>query len=284
MEKISRPVSINPNAPSLVDAYGPMENKNLQIKKGLSRRTYWDRLTCKLKARVQGNVVNSPYELAPPTLADRGEAPSSFVLAVFRYFFDCEMSTKTDLSTRSRIEALLPLFRSNKKLLEELEKSRKMVSLSTVERIRAEKKKEAQGWRKPPKRLPDHQKPHPDRKRHVKKIATWINPSNPLTVSEMALRLRMSRGYVRKILTKILGVYQVKKRKVHDLTEKQKAVRYERGKKFMKKYLTRRKLKLLFTMDEMMIRTSDLRGQSNFYYNGNRVVVPENMRKIPRKN
>ena len=125
------------------------------------------------------------------------------------------MATKTDLPTRSRIEALLPLFRSNKKLLEELEKSRKMVSLSTVERIRVKKKKEAYGWRKPPKRLPDHQKPHPDRKRHVKKIANWINPSNPLTVSEMALRLRMSRGYVRKILTKILGVYQVKKRKVH---------------------------------------------------------------------
>ena len=121
-------------------------------------------------------------------------------------------------------------------------------------------------------RLPDHQKPHPERKRHVKKIANWINPSNPLTVSEMALRLGMSRGYVRKILTKILGVYQVKKRKVHDLSKKQ-AVRYERGKKFMKKYLTRRKLKLLFTMDEMMIRTSDLHGQSDFYYKGNGVVV-----------
>ena len=49
----------------------------------------------------------------------------------------------------------------------------------------------------------------------------------------------------------------------------------------MKKYLTRRKLKLLFTVDEMMIRTSDMRGQSDFYYNGNRVLVPENMRKIP---
>ena len=52
----------------------------------------------------------------------------------------------------------------------------------------------------------------------------------------------------------------------------------------MKKYLTRRKLKILFTMDETMIQTSDMRGQSNFYYNGNRVVVPESMRKIPRKN
>ena len=51
----------------------------------------------------------------------------------------------------------------------------------------------------------------------------------------------------------------------------------------MKEYMTRRKLKLLFTMDEMMIRTSDLCGHSNFYYKGNRVVVPENMRKIPRQ-
>ena len=189
-----------------------------------------------MTSRVQDNAVNSLYKLAPPTLADHGQAPFRFVLAVFRYFFDCEMPAKTDLQTRSRIEALLPPFRSNKKLLEELEKSGKTVSLSAVARVRAEKKKEAQGWRKQPKRLPDHQRPHPDRKRHVKKIANWIDPSNPLTVSEMAFRLGMSRGYVRKILTKILGVYQVKKRKVHDLTEKQKAQRYERGKKFLKKY------------------------------------------------
>ena len=32
-------------------------------------------------------------------------------------------------------------------------------------------------------------------------------------------------------------------------------------------------------MDEMMIRTSDLQGQTNFYYKGRRVIVPESMRK-----
>ena len=63
----------------------------------------------KLKARVQGNAVNSPYELALPILADRDQAPVSFVLAVLRYFFDSEMPAKIDLPTRSRIEALLPL-------------------------------------------------------------------------------------------------------------------------------------------------------------------------------
>ena len=76
----------------------------------------------------------------------------------------------------------------------------------------------------------------------------------------------------------------MKKRKVQELTDQQKAQRYEHGEKFLKKYLTRRKLKFLFTMDEMMIRTSDLQGQMNFYYKGRRVIVPESMRQLPRKN
>ena len=37
-------------------------------------------------------------------------------------------------------------------------------------------------------------------------------------------------------------------------------------------------------MDEMMIRTSDLQGQTNFYYKGRRVIVPESMHKMPCKN
>ena len=100
----------------------------------------------------------------------------------------------------------------------------------------------------------------------------------------MARRLGMSRWYVRNILRNILDIYQVKKRKVQELTDQQKAQRYEHGEKFLKKYLTRRKLKFLFTMDEMMIRTSDLQGQMNFYYKGRRVIVPESMRQLPRKN
>ena len=69
-----------------------------------------------------------------------------------------------------------------------------------------------------------------------------------------------------------------------ELTDKQKATRYERGKKIVNNYLTRRRLKLQFTVDETMIRSSDLQGQSNFYYKGCRVVVPESLRKMPRKN
>ena len=108
---------------------------------------------------------------------------------------------------------------------------------------------ESQGWKKPPRKLPKHVQSRQDRKSHIKKIAKWIDLKNPLTIFEMARRLGMSRWYARNILRNILGVYQVKKRKVQELTDKQKVQRYERGEKFLKKYLNRCKLKFLSTMD-----------------------------------
>ena len=106
--------------------------------------------------------------------------------------FSFKMSPKTDPETRSRVEALLPLFTSSKKLLENLQKSGKTVTLSTVERFRREKKMEAQGWKKTPRKLPKHLQPHQDRKSHIKKIVKWIDPKNPLTISEMARHLAIS--------------------------------------------------------------------------------------------
>ena len=148
--------------------------------------------------------------------------------------FCCKMSPKTDPETRYRVEALLRLFTSNKKLLENLQDSGKTVSLSTIERFRRKKKMEAKGWKKPPRKLPKHLQPHQDRKSHSKKIAKWIDPKNPLTISEMARRLGMSRWYVRNILRNILDICEVKKRKVQELTDQQKAQRYEHGEKFLK--------------------------------------------------
>ena len=194
------------------------------------------------------------------------------------------MPFEVNNKTKSRVEALLPLFDSNSELLKKLSKSGPTVSLSYLKRLRRLKRLEAQGPKDSPKKRPVHGNANPDRKSHVKKIARRTGPKNPLTISEMARRLEMSRWYVRNILKNTFGVHQVKKRMVQELTDKQKATRYERGKKLVKKYLTRRRLKLLFTMDETMIRSSDLQGQSNFYYKGCRVVVPESLRKMPRKN
>ena len=89
------------------------------------------------------------------------------------------MVAKIDLATRSRIKALLPVFSSNKELLENMQKSGKGVSLSSVERIRREEKQKSTGWTKPPKKLPAHMRPNSKKKRDVKAVDKLI--SSPKT-------------------------------------------------------------------------------------------------------
>ena len=80
-----------------------------------------------------------------------------------------------------------------------------------------------------------------------------------------------------------IGAKQVKKTNVHALTAKQAEQRLDRGKKFVK-FTSRRKVKFLFTMDEMMISTDDVKGKKNFYYKNHEVVIPESWRCLPRQN
>ena len=68
---------------------------------------------------------------------------------------------------------------------------------------------------------------------------------------------------MKRIFKKLGGVKRLKKRTKHYLTAKMAAQRLERGKKFLKT-LSRRKLKLIFTVDEMLISTDDIEGQTDF--------------------
>ena len=88
------------------------------------------------------------------------------------------MGKSIAIEVRAAVEAMLPLFTSNKKLLEHLISIGKSVSLATIERIRREKKLEAAGWTTPPKKNPKQCTPHPYWKQHVKKIMAWIDGLN----------------------------------------------------------------------------------------------------------
>lgn len=193
------------------------------------------------------------------------------------------MVAKIDLATRSRIKALLPVFSSNKELLENLQKSGKGVSLSSVERIRREEKQKSTGWTKPPKKLPAHMRPNSKKKRDVKAVDKLISSPNPPSQRMIAKKLGRSRRYIQRILKDDLQASQVKKRKVHALTANQAKQRYVRGKKFIK-YLSRRKLKFIFTMDEAMVPSNEIRGVTKFYYKKEGVVVPDAWKKLPRTN
>ena len=55
------------------------------------------------------------------------------------------------------------------------------------------------------------------------------------------------------------------------------------GRLFLR-YLSRRKLRLIVTMDEMRVSAEGIDGQTNFYYDGEEVVIPDVWRKLERQN
>lgn len=116
-------------------------------------------------------------------------------------------------------------------------------------------------------------------KRNVTQVRKMANQEHPPTQADMARKLDMSPRSIGRILKEKIGIKQLRKTKVHGLTAKQAAQRLERGEKFVK-FISRRKVKFLFTMDEMMISTEHLTGKKNFYYAGREVVVPASWKKL----
>ena len=95
------------------------------------------------------------------------------------------------------------------------------------------------------------------KKSNVQKVSDWIDDPNPPSEKDMAEQLNISRRSVGRILNEQLTAKRLKKRTVQHLREKQAKQRYQRGKRFVK-YLSRRKIKKLFTMDETMVPTDGL--------------------------
>ena len=193
------------------------------------------------------------------------------------------MPSEISSDTKSMIIALRPEGYSMPKIVEKLKQLGKSASLMTVRRVLQRQKLEQQGVIRKKKKLPPHQLPVACCKRNVSKVKKWISIPNPSTQKEIASRLKVCLESVKRIFKKLGGVKRLKKRTTHYLTAKMAAQRLERGEKFLKK-LSRRKLKLIFTMDEMLISTDDINSQTDFYYKQQGVVVPESWRKLPKKN
>ncbi len=50
------------------------------------------------------------------------------------------------------------------------------------------------------------------------------------------------------------------------------------------KHLSRRKLRFIFTMDETIVPSNEIRGVTNFYYKKKGVIVFDAWKKLPRQN
>ena len=144
----------------------------------------------------------------------------------------------------------------------------------------AEKEKCGQG--KSRKRVGEQNQPTARSSGNVRKVAAAVNRANPPTQNQLASRLGISQSSINRILSQDLGLKIQKKRRVHNLTEKQIAQRLERGPRFLT-YLGMFKTRMIFTMDETVITLNDLNVGRDFYYEGKKNAVPEDWMKLPRK-
>ncbi|XP_055351960.1 uncharacterized protein LOC129598204 [Paramacrobiotus metropolitanus] len=172
---------------------------------------------------------------------------------------------------------------SIRKIVEKLSELGRPLSKSTVERIIKKHQLVLSGSPPETRKLPAQNKPTVCIPKIIRKVEKLIDSPNPPSIREIARRLRISHVSVKKILVKNLEAKLTKNKKVHALSATQAVQRAHRAKTFLR-YLSRRKLKFLLTMDEMWITTDDLSGQTDFYYKRKNVVVPESWQKLPRKN
>ena len=105
---------------------------------------------------------------------------------------------------------------------------------------------------------------------------------NPPTTVAVARTLKVSPSCIQKILKDNLALVRRKQIKTHSLTEKQAKQRHDRGNGFLQ-HLTPRKLRYVLTFDETFITLDETNGETDFYYDGVHLEIPEDWKKKPRK-
>ncbi|XP_055329967.1 uncharacterized protein LOC129582479 [Paramacrobiotus metropolitanus] len=192
------------------------------------------------------------------------------------------MPRETAPEAKASVVALLSEGLSLRKIQERLLTLGIVISKSTVSNISHEQKRIAAGWTKPAKRLGAQNLPSSRTKPVIAKVKKAVSRQNPETQTRIAKRLGIARSTMQKILSENLQLKRRKKRKVHVLTEKQKQQRYDRGKVFIS-YLGMFKVRMIFTMDETWVTLDDFNVQTDFYYAGGEMEVPDDWKKKPTK-
>ena len=183
------------------------------------------------------------------------------------------MPAEISTELKSAIQTARPVFHTPGKISRYLKSIGKSVSVNCVRKFMRRDDEEKSGAPPLVRRLADHQRPIVRTKALIRKVKKAAFVPNPPTQVHLAELYKVSRFVIRKILADEKAK-RMKKQKHHALTEKQKEKRVAHGKRFLR-YLSRRKLRMIVTMDEMMISTEDIDGLTNFYYKQENVVIPD---------
>ncbi len=191
------------------------------------------------------------------------------------------MPRETDFEVKGRILELYQLLKSSRKVEKNLEQKGIIVSYRTVQRIvkkefGVEKTKQGKAKKRKNPGSPLVRTPA-----LIKNIARAVNTPNPPSQNELSRKYGVSKGTIGRILKKDLGLNFKKKVRTHVLTPKMADQRLERGPRF-RKWLSRRKLPYIITIDETYISMNDVSGQREGYYESAENPVPSSWKKNSR--
>ena len=119
-------------------------------------------------------------------------------------------------------------------------------------------------------------------KRFIGRVKKAISVRNPPSQVSLARKLKVSRATIQKVLKVDLEIAVHKKTTTHSLTEKQAEQRLQKGDGFLD-FLTPRKLRYILTFDETYISLEDTSAETDYYYDGDCLEIPDDWKKKPRK-
>ena len=175
------------------------------------------------------------------------------------------MTKKIDAKVVGRILALYHFIPTSRKISNHLATEGIVVSHQTVNGIiksegrkdkrKTIKKKSAKSWNVQLIR----------KKRFVNKVAKALDDDNPPRQKDFASKYKVSQSTISRVVKQDLDWKWRKKTKIHTLTAAQARQRFDRCRRF-RRWLSRRKLPFIITIDEMWLSANDTTGSRDGYY------------------
>ena len=175
------------------------------------------------------------------------------------------MVEKTSEFVRGRVLEMYHFLKSCRKVSKNLAQEGISVSAMTVNKIINAKEKKGRKKSSSKKQSKNPGTPLVLTKSVVNKVAKDIDCTDPTRQRDLARKYGVSQTTLAHIIGMDVGMKYKKKQKTHKQTDKQAAERLARGSTH-RRWLSRRKLPHIVTLDEMYPSTNDITGKRDGYY------------------
>ena len=188
------------------------------------------------------------------------------------------MVQKIDPYVVGRIVEAYQYSRSPTKVQSRLAEDNIHVSLSTIKRYAKEHREKTSGKVIQKKTAWKRGRPFRRTKAFVNKVRKALECRNPDSQRLLSKKYKCAKGTIYRTARLDLGLKWKKKASVHKLNVRQAAQRLQRAPRF-RKWLSKRKLPYIVTLDECWVSTNHTTGERDGYYENAENPVPDEYRK-----